>query len=87
MCSAGVGNLHFRNGKMNKFVYLNLGITNNFGFYRDNDIKHTFGAGKLWLIHNCPTVIETSAQSSNLNVMSVLGKNKAVKYMKKNSTR
>lgn len=84
MSSAGVGNLHFIDGKMDKFGYLNilkenvkqsaekLGIANNFPFYQDNDPKHTSGVAKLWLIHNCPKLIQTPAQSPDLNVIEHL---------------
>lgn len=59
MSSAGVGNLHFIEGKMDKFVYLNilkqnvkqsavkLGIADSFAFYQDNDPKHTSAVVKL----------------------------------------
>lgn len=84
MSSAGVGNFHFIDGKMDKFAYLNilkqnvkqsaekLGIANKFAFYQDNDPKHTSGVAKLWLIHNCPKLIDTPAQSPDLNVIEHL---------------
>lgn len=62
MSSVGVGNLHFIDGKMDKFGYLSvlkenvkqsteqLGIANKFAcFYQDNDAKHTSGVAKLRL--------------------------------------
>ena len=44
---------------------------------------HTSEAAKPWLIHNCTKVTETPAQSPDLNVMSICGKNWAEKYIKK----
>lgn len=84
MSSAGVGNLHFIDGKMDRFVYLNilknnvkqsaekLGIKDNFAFYQDNDPKHTSEVCKLWLIHHCPKLLKPPPQSPDLNVIEHL---------------
>ena len=70
-----VGNLHY----IDKFVYLNilkqnvkqsaekLGI-----FCQDKDPTRTSGVTKLWSIHNCLKVIETPAQSPDLNVIEYI---------------
>lgn len=75
----GVGNLEFVEGNMNKEMYLNilkknlkqsaskLGIENTFHFYQDNDPKHKSYIVRLWLLYNCPKVIETPPQSPDLN--------------------
>lgn len=79
--SKGVGNLDFVQGTMNKDQYLqilkknlrpsadNMGILDTFKMYQDNDPKHTALQNRLWLIYNCPKVIETPAQSPDLNVI------------------
>lgn len=77
--SAGVGDLVFIDGKMNKEQYLNilkahlkqsavkLGLQNNFQFYQDNDPKHSSRLVQEWMLYNCPKVIKTPAQSPDLN--------------------
>lgn len=84
MSNAGVGKLHFIDGKMDKYVYLDilkqnvkqsadkLGIKNQFAFYQDNDPKHTSEVAKLWLIHNCPKLLSPPPQSPDLNVIEHL---------------
>uniref|UniRef100_A0A034WUD9 Transposable element Tcb1 transposase n=1 Tax=Bactrocera dorsalis TaxID=27457 RepID=A0A034WUD9_BACDO len=81
MSSAGVGNLTFVEGNMNRFSYLDilkanvkqsvtkLGIESNFAFYQDNDPKHTSEVAKMWLIHNCPKLLQPPPQSPDLNVI------------------
>lgn len=49
-----------------------LGIPRTFEFYADNDPKHTSYVAKKWLLHNCPKVLETLAQSPDLNVIEHL---------------
>lgn len=84
-CSAaGVGNLHFIEGNMDKHQYLNilkenlkqsaekLGIGETFHFYQDNDPKHTAGIVREWLLYNCPRVIKTPPQSPDLNIIENL---------------
>lgn len=84
MSSAGVGQLHFIDGIMDKMVYLDilknnvkqsaekLGILDNFAFYQDNDPKHTSHVARLWLIHHCPKLLQTPPQSPDLNVIEHL---------------
>lgn len=84
MSSAGVGNLCFVDGKMDRFGYLNilkenlkqsaekLGILENFAFYQDNDPKHKSNVAQMWLIHHCPKLLQTPAQSPDLNVIEHL---------------
>ncbi|GFV37485.1 transposable element Tcb1 transposase [Trichonephila clavipes] len=76
---SGVGNLHFIDGIMNKYVYLGilkqnlkqsaskLGILGHLKLYQDNDPKHTADICKLWVLYHCPCVIKTLAQSPDLN--------------------
>lgn len=75
----GAGNLKFIDGIMNKEVYLNvlkenvidsaekLNVKENFHFYQDNDPKHKAYVVRLWLLYNCPKVLETPPQSPDLN--------------------
>lgn len=84
MSSAGVGDLHFIEGNMNQFMYLDilrqhlaasarkLGLIDNYRFYQDNDPKHTSYRVRSWLLYNCPNVIKTPAQSPDLNVIENL---------------
>lgn len=79
MAASGVGNLVFVETTMDQFEYLNilknnlresvqkLGIRDDFHFYQDNDPKHKALNVRLWLLYNCPHVIETPAQSPDLN--------------------
>lgn len=84
MSYSGVGNLTFIDGNMDKKMYLDLlkdnlvqspdkmGIRDSFRFYQDNDPKQTSGIVKTWLIWNCPHVVQTPAQSPDLNVIENL---------------
>lgn len=84
MSASGVGNLHFIDGIMDKFQYLNilrenlktsatkLRIGESFNFYQDNDPKHSAFVVKEWLLYNCPKVIKTPAQSPDLNAIEHL---------------
>lgn len=84
MSSAGVGNIHFIEGNMNQYMYLNilrqhlgasaekLGINGNYRFYQDNDPKHTAYRVRSWLLYNCPQVVKTPPQSPDLNVIENL---------------
>lgn len=79
MSSAGVGNLIFVDGIMDKRVYLNilkenlknsaikLGVGNDFYFQQDNDPKHTANDVKMWIIYNVPHTLDTPPQSPDLN--------------------
>lgn len=77
--SQGVGNLVFINGNMDQEQYLDIlkqnlpqsahkfGFGNNFKFYQDNDPKHKAWNVRSWLLYNCRKVIDTPAQSPDLN--------------------
>lgn len=79
MSAAGVGELVFIDGNMNKEQYLQilkqnlhksaekLGIRNTFKFYQDNDPKHKSYIVRNWLLYNCPKVIDTPPQSPDCN--------------------
>ena len=84
MSAAGPGNLHIIDGIMDQTKYLQilknnlrdsvekLGIADSYSFYQDNDPKHRAHNVRLWLLYNCPHVIETPAQSPDLNVIEHL---------------
>lgn len=84
MSAQGVGNLVFIDSTMNHHMYLNIlkqnlkssaenmGILNSFKFYQDNDPKHKAHNVRLWLLYNCPKVLDTPAQSPDLNVIEHL---------------
>lgn len=84
MSAAGVGNLVFIEGIMDKTMYLNilkdnlvqsaqkLGIQSDFRFYQDNDPKHKSGIVQMWLIWKCPHIMAPPAQSPDLNVIENL---------------
>lgn len=75
----GVGNLVFIESIMNHRVYLSIlrknmreyahrvGIADTFSFYQDNDPKHKAKAVQDWLKSNCPNLVNTPAQSPDLN--------------------
>lgn len=83
MSAGGVGQLVFIEEIMNRDIYLNilkqnlkpsaekLGILESFK-YQDNDPKHKAHKVPMWLIYNCPKVIETPPQSPDLNVIENL---------------
>ncbi|GFS91061.1 transposable element Tcb1 transposase [Trichonephila clavipes] len=78
MASSGVRNLHFIDGIMNTYVYLDIlkrnlrqsvsKISGHFKLYQDNDPKHTVDFNKLWGFYNHPSVIKTPARSPDLNL-------------------
>lgn len=84
MSAAGPGNLKIIDGIMNQNKYLDilkenlkpsvqkLGIEDRFIFYQDNDPKHKASNVRLWLLYNCPHVLETPPQSPDLNVIEHL---------------
>lgn len=84
MSAEGTGKLHFVRGNMNAMYYIDilketvkdsaekLGIKDDFVFYQDNDPKHKSWVARMWLLHNCPKVLATPAQSPDLNVIEHL---------------
>ncbi|GBM34364.1 Transposable element Tcb1 transposase [Araneus ventricosus] len=79
MSAVGVGNLHFIDGIMDKYMYLDIlkqnlkqsaekmGILPHYKLYPDNDPKHNGHICRLWALYHCPQVIKTAAQSPDLN--------------------
>lgn len=79
MSANGVGNLHFINGIMNQYIYIDLlknnllqsaekmGLSGNFVFQQDNDPKHSSVNAKLWILYNTPKYEKTPPQSPDLN--------------------
>lgn len=75
----GVGALVFIEENMTADTYISilkqnlrqsaekLGISNEFKFYQDNDPKHKAWKTRLWLLYNCPNILETPPQSPDLN--------------------
>ena len=49
-----------------------LGIKDTIQFYQDNDPKHKAHAVRMWLLYNCPHVLETPPQSPDINVIEHL---------------
>lgn len=80
----GVGTLHFIEGNMNKYMYLDIlkqhlkssaekmGLGNTFTFYQDNDPKPTSYLVKEWLLYNCPKLMKLPPQSPDLNIIENL---------------
>ena len=52
-----------------KFDFIDMVNPNKFYFkcYQDNDPKHSFYSCKYWLLYNCTKVIDTPAQSPDIN--------------------
>lgn len=79
MSAAGVGDLHFVDGIMDQYQYINIlkehlrpsaermGLADNYIFQQDNDPKHSALNTKLWLLYNTPKYIHTPPQSPDLN--------------------
>lgn len=81
-CGAnGVGNLAFVEGNMDHKQYIEilknnlhasaekLGIRETFKLYQDNDPKHKAWNTRMWLLYNCPKVLETPPQSPDCNII------------------
>ncbi|GBM29998.1 hypothetical protein AVEN_39130-1 [Araneus ventricosus] len=66
MSAVGVGNLHFIDGMMDKYMYLDIlkqnleqsaekmGILPHHKLYQDNDSKHNAHICRLWALYHCP---------------------------------
>lgn len=79
MSASGVGKLVFIDGIMEKTQYLRilqenlqasvdqLELGTGYRFYQDNDPKHKSGIVQSWLIWTCPHIVQTPAQSPDLN--------------------
>ncbi|GBN96232.1 Transposable element Tcb1 transposase [Araneus ventricosus] len=79
MSAVGVGNLHFIDGIMDKYMYLDIlkqnlkqsaekmGVLPHYKLYQDNDPKHNAHICRLWALYHCLQVIKTAAQSPDLN--------------------
>lgn len=84
MTAAGPGELVIIDGIMDHTKYLTilrenlmksvekLGVKDSFYFYQDNDPKHKAQNVRLWLLYNCPHVLETPPQSPDINVIEHL---------------
>lgn len=84
-CGAnGVGNLVFVEGNMDAKQYIEilkenlhasaekLGIRQTFQMYQDNDPKHKAWITRMWLLYNCPKVLDTPPQSPDCNIIENL---------------
>lgn len=79
MSSAGVGELVFIDGIMDKTVYLNilkdnvkksaekLNLPASFTFQHDNDPKHTSHIARMWIAYNTSHVLPHPLHSPDLN--------------------
>ena len=80
----GVGNIHFIDGTMDKYVYndiqkknvkqiaIKMGMLNVHTFQQDNNSKHTSELNRQWLIWNIPKQLKMPAQSPDLNTIENL---------------
>lgn len=79
MSANGVGNLHFIDGIMDQYKYIDIlknnlhqsaekmGLSGNFVFQQDNDPKHSAANARLWILYNTPKYEKTPPQSPDLN--------------------
>lgn len=62
------------------------GIHSKFKFYQDNDPKHKEHRVRMWILFNCGQVLDTPAQSPDLNpienIWALLKKNVAKRHPK-----
>lgn len=79
MSASGVGILHFIDGIMNHWAYIDIlkrnlvpsaekmGMKDNFIFMHDNDPKHTAHSTRMWVLYNTPKHLKTPPQSPDIN--------------------
>ena len=79
MSASGVGSLHFIEGKLDQYQYIDIlklhlrssaekmGIRNSFVFMQDNDPKHMALNTRLWILYNTPKYLQTPPQSPDIN--------------------
>lgn len=77
--AAGVSNLCFTEGNMDRFMYLDilkqnilpsaerLSLGTTFTFQQDNDLKHTAKVCQEWCLYHVPHQLHTPPQSPDLN--------------------
>lgn len=78
VAAAGVGTLHFIEGKMDQHKYLQilranvqpsvdrLGLGKHWIFQQDSDPKHTANTVRQWLLYNVPKTLDHPPQSPYL---------------------
>ncbi|GBL59833.1 hypothetical protein AVEN_47754-1 [Araneus ventricosus] len=83
--AVGVGNLHFIDGMMDKYMYLGIlkqnlkqiaekmAILPHYKLYQDNDPKHNAHICRLWALYQCPQVIRTPAHSADSIPLRIFG--------------
>lgn len=79
MSASGVGKLHFIDGIMDQYVYIDIlkqnlrasaekmGLYNDFIFQQDNDPKHSALNARLYVLYNTPHYMKTPPQSPDVN--------------------
>ncbi|GFU98562.1 transposable element Tcb2 transposase [Trichonephila clavipes] len=77
MESSGVGSLHFIDGIISEYVYLdilnrNLKQNGNFILQQDNHPKNTARNVKMWCLFHCKQQLHTPPQSPDINVIKHL---------------
>ncbi len=84
MSATGVGKLAFIDGIITKESYIELlrenlpssteklGLQNRYILYQDNKPKHKAWDTRMWLLFNCPKVLDTAPQSADINLIENL---------------